>query len=429
MKVQISNLPKSTVELTIEVDEQELAEFEKQALQQLATKVEIAGFRPGKAPLAMARKHIDPVKLLEETANIAIPRLYGKAVLENKLEAIGSPRVEIVKFAPGNPLVFKAVVAVLPKFDLPDYRGLHVKHEEVKVTDAQIERFLRQLQRSRATEKTVTRAAQMGDAVEIDFDITQNKVPLEHGSGKKHPAILGDGVFVPGFEEELVGLSVGQEKDFSLTFPEDYNKKSLAGKKADVHVKMLSIRERVMPPIDDAFAKTVGKFENLIDLKAKLKENLELDADLKEKERFESDILSTLAGKIQTEIPDVLLQGELDKMGRELEQSLVSQGASFEDYLKAIGKSLDELKKGWVEQANKRIKIGLLIRAIAKKENVAATAEEADVEINATLRQNPGNKEVVKTVESPAYKDYVKQIIVNRKTIKLLSSWAEGKKN
>ncbi len=357
---------------------------------------------------------------------MAIPELYGKAVLDKKLEVIGQPKIDIVKFAPGNPLIFKATAAVLPDFKLPEYRKLKVERTPEKVSDDQIDRMLRMFQRDRAQEKTVARAAKKGDVVEIDFNITQKKVPLEHGQGTKHPLVIGDGMFVPGFEDAVVGLSAGQEKDFPITFPANYGKKDLAGKPAEAHVKLLTVKERVLVPIDDAFAKGVGNFKDLADLKTQLRKNLELEAQAKENDRFESEVLTKLAEQVNPEIPDVLLQGELDKMARELESSLVQQGANFKDYLMSLNKSLDELKKGWVEQAKKRIKIGLLIRKISKAEDVQASDAEVESEINATLKQNPGNKEVIRTVQSPAYRDYVAEIIRNRKTIKLLSSSASG---
>jgi trigger factor len=426
MKVDIKQLPQSSVELTIEVSQEELQSYKGRALARLAAKLSLPGFRPGKVPASMAQKHIEPIHLLEETANMAIPEVYGKAVLEHKLEVIGSPKIDIVKFAPENPLIFKATAAVLPEFTLPDYKKLKVERKAEKVGDEQIDRMLRMFLRDRAKEQEVTRAAKKGDAVEIDFNISQKKVPLEHGQGTKHPLVLGEGMFIPGFEEALVGMSAGQEKDFAMTFPKDYGKKDLAGKPAEAHVKLLVVKERVLPTLDDAFAKSVGNFKDLADLKAQLGKNLELEAKAKENDRFESELLTKLADQTTLDIPDVLLQGELDKMARELESSLTRQGANFTDYLTSIGKPLDELKKGWVEQAKKRITIGLLIRSIAKAEGIIADDIEVSAEIDSTLRQNPGNKEVERTVKSAPYRDYVAEIVRNRKTIKLLSSIASG---
>ncbi len=428
MDIKILNKDKSVVELTIEVTPEELAPYREEAVKHLSEQVEVQGFRKGKAPKAMVEKKLDPAKILEETANKAIPKIYGKVVLEKKLEVIGSPKVEITKFAPGNPLVFKASVAVLPKFDLPDYKNIKVEKKAVKVDDEQVNKLLKRLQRDHAVEKPVERAAAKGDAVEIDFDLSQKKVPLEDGQGRNHPLVIGDGLFVPGFEDELVGLKKDEEKEFSLKFPDDYNKKSLAGQTGDFKVKMLSVKEREVPALDDAFAKRVGKFESFADLKKQLHKNLELDEQAKEEQRFESEVLTKLADETKIEIPDILLQSETDKMGRELEQSLVQQGANLKDYLTSINKTLDQLKKGWVEQATKRVKIGLLLRAIAKEEKVEVSDKDVEEEINMSLKQNPGNKEVEDTVKSPAYKDYVSEVIRNRKIIKLLSSLAEDKK-
>ncbi|MFH0830508.1 MAG: trigger factor [Parcubacteria group bacterium] len=426
MEVQIKKLPQSAVELTIEASIDELKPFEQRALTRLASKLELPGFRPGKVPATMARKHLDPIKILEETVNLAVPELYASAVKQHKLEVVGAPKVDLLKFAPGNPLSFKAVAAVLPEIKLPDYHKLRITHKKVEVSEEQLDRLLRMLQRDRAQEKPVERAAQKGDAVEIDFAITQKKVPLEHGQGIKHPLILGDGFFIPGFEDQLVGLKASQEKDFVVIFPKNYGKKSLAGQTADVHVKLHSVKERILPALDDEFAKGLGTFKTMAELRTKLRENLKVEADYKEQDRFESEMLSRLAGMIQLEIPDVLLQGELNKMAGELESSLVHQGANFKDYLSSINKSLEELKKGWVEQAKKRVTIGLLIRTIARAEGIKVSDKEVDNEANTTLKQNPGNKEVERTVKSQAYRDYIAEIIRNRKTIKLLSSLVVG---
>ncbi|MDP2587253.1 MAG: trigger factor, partial [bacterium] len=429
MNVQVNKQAQSTVELTIEITPEELKSFEARAVARLAGSLSLPGFRPGKVPEALARKNIDPIKVLEETANIAIPELYSQAVIENKIESIGSPKIDVQKFAPGNPLVFKATVAVLPEFTLPDYKALNIEKKPVSVSDDQIDRMLRMFQRERAKEQEVTRPAKKGDSIEIDFAMTQKKVPLEHGQGTKHPLVLGDGNFIPGFEDQLIGMSAGQEKDFSVTFPKDYGKKSLAGQTADAHVKLHLVKERSLPELDDAFATGLGNFKDLADLKSQLRKNLMLEAEVKENDRFESELLTRLADQVSLELPDVLLQGELDKMARELEQSLTAQGANFRDYLSSINKTMDDLKKGWVEQAKKRVKIGLLIRVIAKKENVAVSDQEAETEINATLKQNPDNKEVERTVKGRAYREYVKEIVRNRKTIKLLSSIAAGSTN
>jgi len=426
MDVKILKKEKSTVELTIEATPEELSEHEERALKQLSAELKLPGFRPGKVPTKIAKQHLDPAKLLAATADLAIPRLYAKAVLDNNIEAIGTPQIQVTKVAPGNPFIFKATVGTLPEFKSPDYKNLKVERKQASVSDDQVDRLIRNVREQRATESPVERPAKEGDAVEIDFDLKVDNVPLEHGQGRKHPLVIGKGTFIPGFEEQLIGVAKDGEKDFKLTFPKDYGKKNVAGKEAEAHVKMLSVKERKLPEVDDAFAKLIGKFENLADMKKQLKDNLKLEEDQKELERYESEVLSTLADQTEMEIPDPLLQGELDKMARELEQSLTKQGANFQDYLTSIGKSIDDLKKGWVDQAKKRIKIGLVLRRVAKDEALEVTDADVEEEVNATLKQAPGNKEIEETVKGKPYQDYLKEVIRNRKTIKLLSSWADG---
>jgi len=427
MDVKVQKLPKSTVQLTISATPEELKEHEARALKSLASHLQMPGFRPGKVPLAMAKQNIDPVKLMAAVVDAAVPQLYAKAVLDNKLETIGPPQIQILKVAPGNPLEFRATVATLPELKLPDYRKVRVEVKKAEVTDDQVERLIRELQRDHVIEKPVERAAAKGDAVTVDFDITIDKVPIEHGQGREHPLVIGEEAFVPGFEDAIVGLKAGDEKDFPIQFPADYGSKAVAGKKADVHVKVLKVRERVQPALDDKFAKQVGQFESMADLRAQLKKNMTLDAEAREKDRYEGEVLKELARQTEVEVPDPLLQGELDKMARELESGLQRQGANLQDYLASIKKPLDDLKKGWVDQAKQRIVIGLLLRAIAKDEEITVADQEVQDEINATLKQNPGNAEVERTVKGKPYQDYVKEIVRNRKTIELLSSLAQGK--
>ena len=263
METQIKDLPKSQKEVNVVISTQEMENYTKEALTKLSKKIKVDGFRDGKVPADVAEKQIGNEAIFEEATHNAVEKSYFKIIKENKLEPIGQPQVDFTKSAMGNPLEFKIVINVMPKVKLGDYEKVEGKIEKVNIDDKRIELELETIQKKRATYITEDKKASDGDRIEIDFETRVGGVKIEGGESKNHPLILGQGQFIPGFEKELVGLKKDDIKEFSLKFPEEYSKKELAGKSAQFKAEVKLVQKVDLPEINDAFAKSLGKFENL----------------------------------------------------------------------------------------------------------------------------------------------------------------------
>lgn len=421
MKVDKKQLEKSQVELKIEASVDELKLYSDQAAQQISKNIKIHGFRPGKAPKSMVEKQVGKAELWEETVRIALPKLYTKALIENKVEAIGQPEVKLEKVAPENPLIFIAKITVLPEIELPDFKKIKVKKKKIEVDEKKVEEAIKDLQKHRAKLVKVDREAKRGDAVEVNFKTFLDKIPIDQGESKNHPVTIGDGYFVPGFEDNLIGMKAGDKKDFTIKFPDKYLKKELAGKDVEFSVEMNSVQKRELPELNDEFAKGLGgRFKDFNDLKNKISENLKLEAEEKEKQRQEMEIMTKIAEQTKMDMPDLLVDVETNKMLGELKDSVLSQGGDFDKYLESLKKTEDDLRKEFKERAEKRAKFGLILRHIAKVENIAATEKEIEEEINHTLEHYQHDKAMMEKIQSNEYKEYAQGLIVNRKTFELL---------
>lgn len=425
MKVDIQKLPESQIELKIEVSVSEFEKYLDQAAKNISKNLNIPGFRPGMAPREVLKRYVDEFKLWQEAANLALPQTYVKALVDNKIEAIGKPKIRIEKLAPKNPFIYTATIAVLPTFTLPDYKKIKVKRKKVLVKPKQVEDLIKNLQRSRAKLYQVKRAAQMGDVVEVDFKTYLNKVPIEHGESKNHPLVLGEGRFVAGFEENLVGMKCGDKKEFILRFPKNYHQKNLANRDVEFKVEMKSIKERKLPKINDEFAKSLGKFKDLKELREQLRKNLLHEGEEKERKRYEAEIIDKIAAKTEIEIPNVLITGEVEKMIDELKDMVLASGAEFDKYLENIKKTEDDLRKDFRGQAEKRVKAGLILREIAKREKIEISDAEVEEERKRTLEHYQHDERIMKKIQTEEYKEYVRGLIQNRKVFALLRKYAE----
>lgn len=423
-QVKIQKLPDSQVEIEVEVSPSALAEFKEEALKHLASHTSLKGFRQGKAPAALVEQEIGSEKIEEEIINLALEKTYSDIIIENKLSAIGHPEITIIKFALGNPFIYKAKFSVWPEFVLPDYKKIATEtnakeKKEVVVEEKEIEETLNWLKKSRTKYSSVERPAKKGDFVEIDFETRLAGVKVENGGSKNHPFVIGEGGFMPGFEDNLSGLEIGKEKEFSLTAPEDYFAKNLAGKILDFKVKLNTLKQAELPEIDDNFAKTVGKFENMEALKNSIREGILTEKEQKEKERVRLNVIEAISGQTFFEIPKVLIEHELDKMIVEFEASVRNMGGlSFDDYLEQIKKTKEDLRKELTGDAEKRARIALILREIAEKEKIQVSDEEITEHMTKTLSRYP--EEEVKKIDLERLKDYTLGVIKNEKVFKLL---------
>jgi len=310
---------------------------------------------------------------------------------------------------------------------LGNYKGLKVKKNKVKVEPEEVKRSLDYLQNSRAKTITVNKPAEKGNRLEIDFEIRQGGVKIENGVSKNYALILGKGYFLPGFEKELEKMKAGQEKEFSLKVPADWSDSKIAGKNLDFKVKMNLVQERELPVLNDEFAKSLGSFDCLATLKKSIEQGLLQEKEIREKQRIRIELIEKVAQDSKMEIPDALIENELEKMVNELRTSINNIGLEFNKYLKETKKTIEDLKKNWQKQAEKRACIGLCLQAIAEKENIEVSDEEIKEKINQDLKHYSNIEEVKKNIDLSALKEYTRNILRNEKVFELLEREAEIK--
>lgn len=425
MNVKVDKLPKNQAELTIELLHEEMKPYIQQAVVDISKEISIAGFRPGKAPYEIVAKQVGAMKIYQQAAEKAVQNTFPKAIANNELTTIGPPRIAVEKIAPNNPLVYKATVALLPKVKLGDYKKIKETKKEVKVEAKEVEGTLQNLRKMFGKEKRVSRPIQNGDKVEMDMDTYVDKVPIDGGKSANHPVTVGEGHFIPGFEDNLIGLTEGKTKEFQLKFPKEYHRKDLAGKPVEFKIKVKNVFEIEKSDLDDNFAKTVGKFEKLDDLRRQIEKNIHHEKTTKEQQRLELAIIEQLIKKSTfDEIPDVLIESELHKMLHELEHEVTGQGMKFEDYLSSIKKSKEDLEKEFQPQAVKRVKTALVLRKIAEVENINVSDEDINNESERNKQQYQSNPEVLKKISTEEYKQYLRSILRSQKVFEFL----KGKK-
>lgn len=421
MQVKTNKLPKNLMELTIEVSPEELKPYLEQAASKLSQELNIPGFRPGKASYGLVKQRVGEMKIYQEMTEFAVPKTFGQAVYQHKLITIGPPKIEVEKLAPDNSLVYKATVVLLPGVKLGSYGNLKISKKDIKVEEKDVEETLKNLQKMLAKEKRVGRKAKMGDKLEIDLETFLNKIPIDSGPSKSHPVTLGDGHFVPGFEENLVGLAEGEAKEFAIKFPKDYHRQDLAGKLVEFKVNVKGVYEIELPKADDNLAKQLGQFEGLDDLKKQLEKNILEERKAKEQQRWEMACLEKIMEKSKfEEMPDLLIESELEKMMEELENDVTGQGMKFDDYLASLKKSKEDLKKDFRPKAEKRIKTALIMRKIAEVENIKVSDDELKKELNKELEQYKNNPAVNQQINTDDFRSYLKNVMVSRKVLEFL---------
>jgi len=423
--MEIKKLPKSLVEIQISVPAAEFEKFIDAAAEEFSKDLKIDGFRPGKAPQSVVEQKVGAEKVLAHGAEKAIKKTYVDAIVKNKIEVIGEPKITITKIAKGNDLEYKAVAAVMPAVVLSNYRkdAKSVKKSEPeKVTDEQAQKELKSLQKSRAKLVTVARETKKWDRVEIDFEVFVDGHLIEGGSAKSHPLNIGENYFIPGFEDNLVGMKEKDEKEFKLAFPKEYHQKSLAGKPAKFKVKMNLVQEKELPQLNDEFAKSMGNFENLEALKKSISEGIDMEHKKKNEEKWRADAIEKIAAESQIDLPEILIEQELEKMMAELEQNIAGMGLALDTYLENIKKSKSELAKGWQEAAEKRVRSALVLKEITASEEISVPAGEIEEEMNRVMAYYKSMPDMEKNVDMERLYDYTKGVLTNEKVFKFLES-------
>ncbi|MBT7553423.1 trigger factor, partial [bacterium] len=417
MKVDKKDLEKKQIELKIEVSLEEIKPHLDKAATKLAKKSNIPGFRPGKAPYDLVKAKVGEMTIWQEAMNDIINESFYKAITDEKLETIGQPDIKVEKMAPGNPVVYTAVVSLLPDVTLGEWDKTEVKKKEVKADDEDLKKTLEQLTNMRVEEKIVERVANNGDKVEVDFEVSIDKVVIEGGKSTKHPLVLGQGQMIPGFEEKIVGAKAGDDLKFDLKFPDKYMQENLAGKLANFKVRVVAIYERIVPEINDDFAKGIG-FETKEALDKQLKENIVKEKEQKEQQRVEKEAIDAVvnAAKIE-DLPETLIKSEVKKMIHELQHSIQQQGMDLAGYLKSIKKSPEDLDKDFRPQAIERLKAALVLRKLVEEEKIVIDEKDIDEEIKKQEMTHQGNEQALKDIKTPNYRQYLGNALTNRKVI------------
>jgi trigger factor len=425
MKTRIKDLPRSQKEIVVEISAEEMGKYVDEAAEKLSRTHQFDGFRQGKVPKDVVVRHFGEQKIFEEASQIAVEKSYFKIVKENNLSPIGCPRAEIIKLAPSNPFEYKVVVSVMPEVELGDYGDILGKLEIKDIRDEEVEQEIKTLQKKRARYITKDEPAQKGDRVEIDFESRIGGVKVEGGESRNHPLIVGEGNFIPGFEDNLVGMKKGEIKEFDLTFPDNYHKKSLAGKSTHFKVKMKIVQKVELPDINDDFARSLGKFEDLESLKRSIKEGMYKEEEIRAREKLRNDLIDQVCEKASIDIPGILVESELDNMINEFKNNISQTGIVFEDYLKNVNTDVKKLREEWKCVAEKRVKSGLVMREISIREKIEVSDDEIEEEVNRVLRHYPNEEEVRKNVDIEKFKDYIAGTIMNEKVFEALEKIAE----
>jgi trigger factor len=427
MKTETKNLPQSKIEITFELESPEWQEFINEAVKELSADLKVAGFRPGHMPKEVVEREVGLAKILARAADLAARKSYIRTIMDDKIEAVGAPKITILKIAEGNPFIFKAEVDILPIIELPDYKKIAQsrkpkKKEEIIVDDKEIEKALNWLAQSRAKHITVQRGAEKNDRVEIDFEVKVDGVKIDGGESRNHPLILGQGRFIKGFEDNLVGMKEGEEREFSLILPADYHEKNLANKLADFKVKMKLVQKQELPEINDQFAQQLGDFHCLEDLRQSVKEGIFREKAEKEKHDWREKALNEIAEQAKMELPENLISREEEAVVAELKTNIEQFGLKWDKYLEELKKNEADLKKELRGQAEKRVRAFLVLREIAKKENIDVSEQEAEQEINNFLRRYSEIEQVKNEVDIEQLKEYTYGVIRNEKVFKFLEN-------
>jgi trigger factor len=423
MKTDLKKLPRSQVELTIELTVEEFQPFLKQAAQKISQTNNFAGFRPGKASFELIKKRVGEAEIWQQAIEPATKKTFLLALEQNNLITVGSPKIEIIKLAPDNPVIYKATISLLPQVKLGDLTKIKITRQPIQVSEEKIKTSLNNLQKMRAKEILVNRPAQNGDKLEINFAMFLDGIPIDQGKHQKFPLLLGQNSFIPGLEKELIGLMANQTKNFSLKFPANYYQKNLAAKLVDFKVKVLAVYQLELPKLDDELAKSLGNFKNLAEVTNLIRQNLQTEAQKQEENRLEEEMINQIINQSQFEdIPDILIDAEIKKMIAELEHNLEDQGLKLADYLTHLKKTKQDLMLDFAPPAVKRVKSALILRQVGQDQNIKVGEKEIETEVQNTLNNYAGNTEVEKNLQQPAYRDYLKNFLTAKKTIDYLKS-------
>ena len=429
MQQTLKNLPKSQAEIVITVTPDEYMKDMEAAAARLSERAAIHGFRPGKAPYDIVKQQLGEIKILEEAMQTIVEKNFFAAVTEEKLQTIGMPEITLEKMAPGNDFVFKAVVALLPTVKLPNLSTIKVEKKPVSVGDKEVGAVLEDLKKMQGKEVAKEGAATKDDKVVVSMNMSIDKVPVEGGQAPNHQVYLNEQHYIPGFAEQLVGLKKSDKKQFTLKFPTEHYQKHLAGKDVDFDIEVKDVFALEFPALGDEFAKKLGQ-KDLGALKKILEQNLHHEAEHKEEQRVEGEILEKIIAASEFwDIPELLIRSEKQKMFNELKHDLEQNGVDFEKYLKDIKKTEEEIYQDFTDRGTTRVKAALISRQVALDNDIKVDEKEIEDEAAMIRLTYQGDPKVEEALKRPEVRDTLAMTVQNRKVISFLKEKILGKEN
>ncbi len=425
MKAEITTRTDTSVTFTITVEAAELKHAADHAYDALRPRVKVSGFRPGKAPNNIVERELGANAVQSEALEHAVGHSYSDAVTKEKLTVISQPNVEIKKFVPYTELEYEATVEIMPPVTLADYKKIKKAQKAAVIETKQVDDVLDDLRRRVATRIPVERSAEMGDEVKIDFEGKKGGEIVPGAVSKNYTLKLGSQSFIPGFEEELIGMKPGDQKIFTVTFPKNYHEKNLAGEPVEFTVVLHDLIELKLPEVNDSFASEVGPFKTIVDLRTDISQQLQIEADEAASRDYENELLEEIIKKSKIPIPEILLGQQMQRLKVELSQRLAGSGLDMEKYLQAQGKTPEEMDAELRPEAERRVQLAMVLSEVAKQEGLAVDPQEIDDEI-AELRKRYSDAAMQKELAGDRIREDVYNHLMAGRTIKKLIEYAQA---
>lgn len=426
MQISREQIEPTKVKLTIVANQAELDKIKQHVLRDLSKNVKVPGFRPGKAPANLVEKQIDPSTLQSEFLDHAINDFYGDAIDNTSIRPISQPQIAITKYVPFSTLEFTVEVEAIGAVVLPDYKNIKLAPKKVEVTTAEINKIADNLRQRAATKNEVNRAVKDGDEINFDFSGVDaiTKEPIDGTEAKEYLLVIGSGNFIPGFEEELIGLKPGAEKTFDITFPADYAAVDLQKRKVTFTVKLNKVLELSAPKADDAFASTIGTFKTLAELKADIKKGLTAEKQQEADRAYENELLDMIASKSKVDLPKSLIEEEIDRMEEEEKRNLVYRGQTWQEHLDAEGVTAEAHREQKREAATTRVKGGIILGEISQAEKITVTPDEIDLRIK-LLKGQYTDPAMLAELDKPESRRDLTSRLLTEKTLDKLREYAK----
>lgn len=423
MKHNLKKLNNNQVKAIVELDREDLQRYLNKAESMLGSNLDIKGFRKGKAPKELLKKHLDQEQVRALALEIAVEESLSDVIKGDSLDVLDTSQLSVESNDPAQ-FRYSILLDLFPDVELADLSKIKVKRQDVKVEEKEVDDAVETIKNSRASfiGKDDSETAGEGDRVEVDFEVKKDNQIIEGGISKNHPLIIGGRSFIPGFEDQLVGMKKGEEKSFSLTAPEDYFYKDIAGKNLDFKVKVNDVKKVIRPEINDDFARSLGRFAGLSELRASLREGLTQEKKIKESHKLRLEILDNIIDRSEIEVPEGLLNKQLDIMVSDFDHTLHGKGLELGLYLARIGKTQEELKNDWTKDAVKQVKTSLILRKLAKELNIQATQEEVQELAGQVVQSAIASGSGEADIDPAKIKENIASRIVNEKALEYIES-------